>query len=101
MTYMFDIRSFVVSVGNLLLARAAARAGSLPCFGLCGWTVWHGNVPVSVWTRCAVACPGVRWHVKLRQEGATLWAFGALAANVCVSAVVPFRSRVLSYETKR
>jgi hypothetical protein len=24
-----------------------------------------------------------------------------LAANVCVSAVVPFRSRVLSHETKR
>jgi hypothetical protein len=30
---MFDIRLFVVSFGNLLLARADARAGSLPCFG--------------------------------------------------------------------
>jgi hypothetical protein len=38
-----------------------------------------------VWTACAVACPGVRWHVKLRQEGATLWAFGALAANKFIS----------------
>ena len=27
-------------------------------------------------------CPVVRWHVKLRQAGATLWALGALAANV-------------------
>lgn len=86
MTYILEYMAFVWSVKNLLLACAAARAGSLPCFGLCGWIAWHGNVPVSVWTECAVACPGVRWHVKLRQEGATLMAFGALAANNVVCA---------------
>lgn len=78
---MFDIRPFVVLVGNLLLARAVAKASSWNGFG-CGLYVRPLQVLVRVWTGCAVACPGVRWHVKLRQEGATLMAFGALAANI-------------------
>jgi hypothetical protein len=80
MTQMFDLRSFVGSVKNLFLARAAAKVSSWNGFG-CGRDVRPLQELVRVWTGCAVACPGVRWHVKLRQEGATLWAFGALAAN--------------------
>jgi hypothetical protein len=69
---------------NLLLASAAAKASSWNGFG-CGRDVWPLQVLVRVWTACSVACPGARWHVKLRQEGATLGAFGALAANKFIS----------------
>ena len=81
MTYMFDIWRLLFSVGERDLARAAAKASSWNGFG-CGRDVWPLQVLVRVWTACAVACPGVRWHVKLRQEGATLRAFGAIAYNV-------------------
>jgi hypothetical protein len=87
MTYMFDIWRLLFLVGNLIVARAAAKASSWNGFG-CGLDVRPLQVLVRVWTACAVACPGVRWHVKLRQEGATLWAFGALAANVQILAFV-------------
>lgn len=80
MTYILEYMAFVWSVKNLLLARAAAKASSWNGFGS-GLHVRPLQVLVRVWTECAVACPGVRWHVKLRQEGATLMAFGALAAN--------------------
>jgi hypothetical protein len=87
MTYMFDIWRLLFSVGNLLLAREDAKASSWNGFG-CGRDVWPLQVLVCVWTTRAVACPGVRWHVKLRQGGATLRAFGAIAYNakVCVRA---------------
>jgi len=39
------------------------------------------QVLVRVWTDCAMACPVARWHVKLRQAGATPWASGAIAYN--------------------
>lgn len=80
MAQMFDLRTFFSPVGNLLLARAVAKASSWNGFG-CGRDVRPLQVLVRVWTACAVACPGVRWHVKLRQEGATLRAFGAIAYN--------------------
>jgi hypothetical protein len=92
MTYMFDIWRLLLRLNRRLslnnsqslrrdLARAAAKASSWNGFG-CGRDVWLLQVLVRVWTTCAVACPGVRWHVKLRQEGATLRAFGAIAYNV-------------------
>jgi len=80
MTYMFDIWRLLFSVRECDLARAAVKASSCNGFG-CGRDVWPLQVLVRVWTGCAVACPGVRWHVKLRQEGATLRAFGAIAYN--------------------
>jgi hypothetical protein len=87
MTYILEYMAFVVSVKNLLLARAVAKASSWNGFG-CARDVWPLQVLVRVWTGCAVACPGVRWHVKLRQEGATLMAFGALAANNWLTATL-------------
>lgn len=44
MTQMFDLRSFASQSEGLDSARAAARIGSLTCFGS-GLGVWHGNVP--------------------------------------------------------
>jgi hypothetical protein len=79
---MFDIWRLLFSVGERDLASAAAKASSWNGFG-CGRYVWPLQVLVRVWTTCALACPGVRWHVKLRQEGATLRAFGAIAYNGC------------------
>lgn len=80
MTYMFDIwRLFFCRA--LCLASAAVNASSWNGFG-CAWHVRPLQVLVCVWMYCAVACPVARWHVKLRQAGATLWALGALAANV-------------------
>jgi hypothetical protein len=82
MTYMFDIRSFVVSFGNLLLERAAAKASSWNGFGCVRYFVRPLQVLVRAWTTRALAWPGVRWHVKLRQEGPYPWASGAIAYNV-------------------
>jgi len=76
-----NIWRLLFSVGELDLARAAAKASSWNGFG-CARDVWPLQVLVRVWTTCALACPGVRWHVKLRQEGATLMASGAIAYNV-------------------
>jgi hypothetical protein len=84
MTYRLAIWRLLFSVQERDLASAAAKASSWNGFG-CGLDVRPLQVLVRVWTACAVACPGVRWHVKLRQEGATLWAFGALAANKFIS----------------
>lgn len=80
MTYMFDIWRLLFSVGNLLLARAAVKASSWNGFG-CALNVRPLQVLVRVWGTCAMACPVARWHVKLRQAGATPWALSALAAN--------------------
>jgi len=44
MTQMFDLRSFASQYLGCCSAGAAARIGSLPCFGS-GLDVWHGNVP--------------------------------------------------------
>ena len=41
---MFDLRSFASQYLGWCSAGAAARIGSLPCFGS-GRVVWHGNVP--------------------------------------------------------
>ena len=41
---MFDLRSFASQYLGWCSAGAAARIGSLPCFGS-GRDVWHGNVP--------------------------------------------------------
>jgi hypothetical protein len=81
MTYILEYMAFVWSVRNLLLARAAVKASSWNGFG-CGRDAWPLQVLVRVWTTRALACPVARWHVKLRQEGATLMAFGATAYNV-------------------
>jgi len=80
MTYMFDIWRLLFSVGNLILARAAVKASSWNGFG-CARIVRPLQVLVRVWGTCAMACPVARWHVKLRQAGATPWALSALAAN--------------------
>ena len=68
------------------LARAAAKASSWNGFG-CALIVRPLQVLVRVVGTCAMACPVVRWHVKLRQAGATPWASGVIATNVCVYAV--------------
>ena len=52
---MFDIWRLFFSAGNLLLARAVAKAGSFNCFG-CGLYVRQLNVPVRVWD---VLCGGL------------------------------------------
>jgi hypothetical protein len=81
MTYMFDIRSFLFSVRERDLARAAAKASSWNGFGCARYFVRPLQVLVRVWTTRALAWPGVRWHVKLRQEGPYPWASGAIAYN--------------------
>jgi hypothetical protein len=81
MTYILEYMAFVFSVGECDLARAAAKASSWNGFGS-GRDVWPLQVLVRVWGTCAMACPVARLHVKLRQEGATLRAFGAIAYNV-------------------
>jgi hypothetical protein len=80
MTYMFDIWRLLFSVRECDLARAAAKASSWNGFG-CARYVRPLQVLVRVWTTRALAWPGVRWHVKLRQEGPYPWASGAIAYN--------------------
>ena len=89
MTYRFAIWRLCFS-RTLCLARAAAKASSWNGFG-CARVVRPLQVLVRVWTTRAVAWPGVRWHVKLRQEGPYPWASGAIAYNVsiCVRAGLP------------
>jgi len=81
MTYRIAIWRLCFS-RTLFLARAAAKASSWNGFGLSVDFARPLQVLVRVWGTCAMACPMARWHVKLRQEGATPWASGALAANV-------------------
>lgn len=79
MTYSLDYMAFVVSsFGECDLARAAVNASSWNGFGY-ALHVWPLQVLVRVWTTCAMACPVARWHVKLRQAGATLLALGVIA----------------------
>lgn len=59
---------------------ADVKASSWNGFG-CGRYVWPLQVLVRVWTTRALAWPGVRWHVKLRQEGPYPWDSGAIAYN--------------------
>jgi len=80
MTYRIAIWRLCFS-RTLFLARAAAKASSWNGFGLSVDFARPLQVLVRVWGTCAMACPMARWHVKLRQEGATPWASGALAAN--------------------
>lgn len=89
MTYMFDIWRLLFSVRELDLERAAAKASSWNGFG-CALHVRPLQVLVRVWTTRALAWPGVRWHVKLRQEGPYLWASGAIAYNTRISTIYPF-----------
>ena len=77
---MFDIWRLLFSVRECDLASAAAKASSWNGFG-CGLDVWPLQVLVCVWTTRALAWPGVRWHVKLRQEGPYPWDSGAIAYN--------------------
>lgn len=72
---------FCSPVGTLFLARADAKASSWNGFG-CARIVRPLQVLVRVWTTRALAWPGVRWHVKLRQAGPYPWASGAIAYNV-------------------
>jgi len=71
-------------VGECDLARAAVKASSWNGFGCVRVFVRPLQVLVSVVGTCAMACPVVRWHVKLRQAGATPWALGVIATNVGV-----------------
>jgi hypothetical protein len=67
MTYMFDIRSFVVLLsGECDLARAAAKAISWNGFGCARDFVRPLQVLVRVWTACAMAC---RVSVGFEQGG--------------------------------
>jgi len=67
--------SFLFCVQGICLARAAARIGSLTCFGCAVAIVRQGNVPMRVWsTLVQSAWGGVRWDVKLRQEAPYSWA---------------------------
>ena len=79
MTYSLDYMAFVDSHSEERdLARAGVKASSWNGFG-CALYVWPLQVLVRVWTTCAMACPVARWHVKLRQAGATLLALGVIA----------------------
>ena len=91
MTYRFAIWRLLFSAPprNLILARAAAKASSWNGFG-CALHVRPLQVLVRVWTTRALAWPGARWHVKLRQEGPYPWASGAIAFNSCVYPIKPF-----------
>lgn len=85
MTYMFDIWRLCFSQA-LCLASAAAKASSWNGFGCARYFVRPLQVLVRVLTTRALAWPGVRGHVKLRQEGPYLRASGAIAYNVlCMS----------------
>lgn len=66
---MFDIWRLLFLVRERDLARAAVKASSWNGFGCARYFVRPLQVLVRVWNTCAVAWPGVRWHVKLRQEG--------------------------------
>ena len=85
MTYMFDIWRLLFSVRELDLARAAAKASSWNGFGCGRLFVRPLQVLVRVCTTRALAWPGVRWHVKLRQEGPYPWDSGAIAYNKFIS----------------
>lgn len=79
MTYSLDYMAFVDSHSEERdLARAFVKASSWNGLG-CVLHVWPLQVLVRVWTTCAMACPVARWHVKLRQAGATLLALGVIA----------------------
>ena len=80
-------------VGECDLARAAVKASSWNGFG-CALNVRPLQVLVRVWTTCAMACPVARWHVKLRQAGATPWASGVIAANVSSAYAVKKATRI-------
>jgi len=88
MTYRFAIWRLCFC-RTLILARAAAKASSWNGF-VCALIVRPLQVLVRVLTECALACPVARWHVKLRQAGATPWALGAIAANNWIYAPFPF-----------
>ena len=91
---------FCSLVGNLYLARAAAKASSWNGFG-CALNVRPLQVLVRVWTTCAMACPVARWHVKLRLAGATPWASGVIAANASnICDVKCGNYTELNYETR-
>lgn len=87
MTYRFAIWRLCFS-RTLLLARAAVKASSCNGFGC-------ARICAAIASACArvdgmrVDCPVARWHVKLRQEGATLWASGAIAYNMWLSVTIP------------
>lgn len=85
MKYTLGIFSFLFSVRECDLARAAAKASFWNGFG-CARIVRPLQVLVRVWTTRALAWPGVRWHVKLRQAGPYPWASGAIAYNNVVYA---------------
>lgn len=80
MTYMFDIWRLCLS-RTLCLARAAVKASSWNGFGCARYFVRPLQLLVRVWTTRALAWPGVRWHVKLRQEGPYPLDSGAIAYN--------------------
>jgi len=80
MTYRFAIWRLLFSVRQSYLARAAAKGSSWNGFG-CALYVRPLQVLVRVVGTCAMACPVARWHVKLRQAGATRWALGVIATN--------------------
>lgn len=80
MAYMFDIRPVFSRVGNCDLVCAAVKASSWNGLG-CALIVRPLQVLVRVVGTCAMACPVARWHVKLRQAGATPWASGVIAYN--------------------
>ena len=91
---MFDIWRLLFSVRELDLERAAAKASSWNGFG-CARIVRPLQVLVRVWTTRALAWTGVRWHVKLRQEGPYLRASGAIAYNNWLKCINPFTNGLM------
>lgn len=89
---MFDIWRLLFSVRECDLECAAAKASSWNGFGCVRYFVRPLQVLVRVWTTRALAWPGVRWHVKLRQEGPYLMASGAIAYNKYISDTQAFQN---------
>ena len=93
MKYTFGIFSFLVSVGNLVLASAAAKVGLLPNFGCA--------LACAVWQcACARVVCTARWlalHVGRACEAPAgarqpCRPLGALAANNDISETYPFKT---------
>jgi hypothetical protein len=78
MTYRIAIWRLLFSVGNLLLARAAVKASSCNGFGS-GKEVRQLNVPVRVWSICAVGLP----RAGKRRAGCRDYGSGLFKAAYC------------------